>query len=82
MNNQDAKMTAQQQTLRAVTLALASACGADLGVLATLLNCASQGNALAPESAESLRDLAFGIARLAEVMQPTHHSGRLPQRRG
>lgn len=65
MNNHDAKMTAQQQTLRAVTLALASACGADLSVLATLLNCASQGKALTPESAESLRDLAFGCGMLA-----------------
>lgn len=65
MNSQAPTITAQQQTLRALTLAMAGACNADLTVLSTLLNCASQGASLAPEAAAMLRELAEGVGALA-----------------
>ncbi len=70
MNTEVPNLTALQQTLRAVMLSMASACGADMSVLAQLLSCASASDTIAPEASACLRDLAFGCGTLTTAMPP------------
>lgn len=63
-------LSAVQQTLRHLMLALAGASKADLPTLADLLAAATKEKGLCDESRLMLEDLALGAAAMAKLFQP------------
>lgn len=63
-------LNAVQQTLRTLTLAMATACKADLHVLSDLLTLAAGNKDLMPEAQAMIADLGAGMSAMANGVTP------------